>query len=99
MMFRHPVASNHADLKIGELVQWRALKNASGPVSSPPRLTGFTLRSLPLTLAETLERFSSSLLPPSFAPGRSATHLFATAGAAFCGVGRFPLIGALRPAR
>ncbi|MCW7536649.1 hypothetical protein OOT46_02100 [Aquabacterium sp. A7-Y] len=38
--------------------------------------TVFLLRSLPARLVEILERFSSSSLPPSFAPGRFAAFFF-----------------------
>ena len=43
------------------------------------RITPFLLRSLPVTLAEIPGRFSSSLLPPSFAPGRCAATFLSEA--------------------
>jgi hypothetical protein len=46
--------------------------------------TVFALHSLPATPAEIPERFSSSLLPPSFAAGRCAA-IFLPRTAALCG--------------
>ena len=57
--------------------------NSHAMGASNRRLFSFSLRSLPLTLAAIPGRIFSSLLPPSFARGRSATYFF-PAGAAAC---------------
>jgi hypothetical protein len=60
-----------------ELTAWvRIESGVTTSGASGTLFTTFALHSLPASPAEIPERFSSSLLPPSFAAGRCAASLF-----------------------